>query len=220
MCRLLVSARLSASSAPDGALLVYDITDEASFTRVKDWVKELRKMLSDELCIAIAGNKCDMEKSRFASTHCSAVLRLASPRHAPPPRHVDKDEVLLYCASVGATHHLTSAKTGAGVSEAFTELMRSEAWLPALPSPRRALLPSPFAPPPLPAPFRLRSREQEEASAPSWRRRIALRRRCPCRGGRGGSRPAEARDCRRRTGEEGQEGGVLLISLAAVSWRR
>ena len=41
-------------------------------------------------------------------------------------RHVDKDEVLLYCASVGATHHLTSAKSGAGVSEAFTELMRSE----------------------------------------------------------------------------------------------
>lgn len=56
----------------DGALLVYDITDEASFTRVKDWVKELRKMLSDELCIAIAGNKCDMEKSRFVGrTSCA-----------------------------------------------------------------------------------------------------------------------------------------------------
>lgn len=82
MCRLLVSARLSASSAPDGALLVYDITDEASFTRVKDWVKELRKMLSDELCIAIAGNKCDMEKSRFASN--TALRFSASPLHATP----------------------------------------------------------------------------------------------------------------------------------------
>ncbi len=90
-------------SCADGALLVYDITDEASFVRVKEWVKELRKMLSDDLQIAITGNKCDMEKSR----------------------HVDKDEVLAYCASVGATHHLTSAKTGAGVNEAFTELMRS-----------------------------------------------------------------------------------------------
>lgn len=53
----------------------------------------------------------------------------APPRSTPPHRrrrHVDKDEVLLYCASVGATHHLTSAKSGAGVSEAFTELMRSE----------------------------------------------------------------------------------------------
>jgi GTPase SAR1 family protein len=67
-------------------------------------VKELRKMLSDDLQIAIAGNKCDMEKSR----------------------NVDRDEALAYCASVGASHHLTSAKSGAGINEAFTELMRSE----------------------------------------------------------------------------------------------
>lgn len=62
-------------SIADGALLVYDITDEASFTRVKDWVKELRKMLSDELCIAIAGNKCDMEKSRQVSSVCHVATR-------------------------------------------------------------------------------------------------------------------------------------------------
>jgi Ras-related protein Rab-21 len=48
----------------DGALLVYDITDAESFNKVKQWVKELRKMLGNDICVAIAGNKIDLEKNR------------------------------------------------------------------------------------------------------------------------------------------------------------
>ncbi len=51
---------------------------------------------------AAAGNKCDMEKGR----------------------NVDKEEALRYTASVAGAHHLTSAKSGAGIAEAFTELMK------------------------------------------------------------------------------------------------
>ena len=86
----------------DGALLVYDITDEASFKRVQDWVRELRKMLGDDICIAICGNKADMEKSR----------------------NVSAKEAAEYTASIGGTHHLTSAKTGQGIAEAFSELLK------------------------------------------------------------------------------------------------
>ena len=39
-------------------------------------------------------------------------------------RHVDKEEALRYTASVSGSHHLTSAKSGTGVNEAFTELMK------------------------------------------------------------------------------------------------
>ncbi len=39
-------------------------------------------------------------------------------------RHVDKEEALRYTSSVSGTHHLTSAKSGAGVTEAFTELLK------------------------------------------------------------------------------------------------
>ena len=46
----------------DGALLVYDITFQASFTRVKHWVTELKKM-NRSIPIAIAANKSDLEKS-------------------------------------------------------------------------------------------------------------------------------------------------------------
>ena len=48
----------------NGAILVYDITDQDSFQKVKNWVKELRKMLGAEINLAIAGNKVDLEKQR------------------------------------------------------------------------------------------------------------------------------------------------------------
>ena len=45
-----------------GAILVYDITDEDSFQKVKVWVKELRRMVGPEICLIIAGNKADLER--------------------------------------------------------------------------------------------------------------------------------------------------------------
>ncbi len=47
-----------------GALLVYDITDAESFNKVKNWVKELRKIVGNDIIIVIAGNKIDLEKNR------------------------------------------------------------------------------------------------------------------------------------------------------------
>lgn len=51
----------------NGAILVYDITDEDSFQKVKNWVKELRKMLGADICLMIAGNKTDLEKERHVT---------------------------------------------------------------------------------------------------------------------------------------------------------
>lgn len=48
----------------NGAILVYDITDEDSFQKVKNWVKELKKMLGSEIVLAIVGNKIDLNKDR------------------------------------------------------------------------------------------------------------------------------------------------------------
>ena len=39
-------------------------------------------------------------------------------------RNVDREEALRYTASINGVHHLTSAKSGAGIGEAFTELMK------------------------------------------------------------------------------------------------
>jgi len=48
----------------DGAILVYDITDVESFNKVQKWVKELRKIVGNDITIAIAGNKIDLVKNR------------------------------------------------------------------------------------------------------------------------------------------------------------
>lgn len=48
----------------DGAILVYDITDQDSFQKVKNWVRELKKMLGTEIILTIVGNKTDLERDR------------------------------------------------------------------------------------------------------------------------------------------------------------
>lgn len=87
----------------NGAILVYDITDEDSFQKVKNWVKELRKMLGNDICLCIAGNKIDLEKER----------------------HVSVADAEAYAASVGAKHFHTSAKLNKGIEEMFLDLSKS-----------------------------------------------------------------------------------------------
>jgi len=84
----------------DGALLVYDITDAESFNKVRKWVKELRKIVGNDINIAIAGNKIDMEKNRA----------------------VNEQDAIKYAESVGATHFNTSAKTNKGLEEVFIDI--------------------------------------------------------------------------------------------------
>lgn len=86
----------------NGALLVYDITDRDSFTKVRNWVKELRRIVGKNIVLVIAGNKCDLEKSR----------------------QVDEKEAQEYAESVGAIHILCSAKSGKNVDAGFLEITK------------------------------------------------------------------------------------------------
>uniref|UniRef100_A0A1A9WPK1 Ras-related protein Rab-21 n=1 Tax=Glossina brevipalpis TaxID=37001 RepID=A0A1A9WPK1_9MUSC len=85
-----------------GAILVYDITDEDSFQKVKNWVKELKRMLGSDIVLTIAGNKTDLEEERT----------------------VPHDEALNYAESVGAHYFETSAKANENIEELFTELTK------------------------------------------------------------------------------------------------
>ncbi|KAE9023866.1 hypothetical protein PF011_g3775 [Phytophthora fragariae] len=86
----------------DGALLVYDITDAESFRKVRTWVRELRRIVGDDISICIAGNKSDLHRNR----------------------KVPEDEARRYAESVGAAHFDTSAKLNRGLEDVFVELTR------------------------------------------------------------------------------------------------
>jgi small GTP-binding protein len=86
-----------------GALLVYDVTDRDSFTKIQTWHLELRKYLGAEVPIMIAGNKSDM-----------------------PNFAVSKDLGENFAQEVGSEHVFTSAKTGKGVEEVFRSLVTSK----------------------------------------------------------------------------------------------
>eukprot|EP01087_Luapelamoeba_hula_P024428 TRINITY_DN929_c0_g1_i1.p1 TRINITY_DN929_c0_g1~~TRINITY_DN929_c0_g1_i1.p1 ORF type:complete len:206 (-),score=37.89 TRINITY_DN929_c0_g1_i1:82-699(-) len=85
-----------------GAILVYDITDNNSFAKVRNWVKELRSQLGSSVVLAIVGNKMDLEKNRA----------------------VDAEEALNYARSVGAKHYSTSAKLNQGVNELMLDITK------------------------------------------------------------------------------------------------
>ncbi|XP_029656008.1 ras-related protein Rab-5C-like, partial [Octopus sinensis] len=49
------------------ALILYDITNSKSFERAEDWLYELRRHGPPNICIALAGNKTDLESTRVVS---------------------------------------------------------------------------------------------------------------------------------------------------------
>ncbi|RLO12541.1 hypothetical protein DYB28_014328, partial [Aphanomyces astaci] len=50
------------------AIVVYDITRKQSLVTLKNWVKELKQLGPDNIVIAIAGNKSDLDDKREVSS--------------------------------------------------------------------------------------------------------------------------------------------------------
>jgi len=90
-----------------GAVLVYDVTDEDSFEKVKTWVRELRMIIGDRVQLVVAGNKIDLlDKDN-------------------QQRRVDAANAEEYCRSVGAVHFETSAKLNRNIDEMFSTLTQN-----------------------------------------------------------------------------------------------
>jgi Ras-related protein Rab-5C len=88
--------------------VVYDITKSASLTKAQSWIKELQRQASPGIIIALAGNKADLADDEENG------------------RQVSFDEGKEYANETGALFFETSAKTGAGVQELFTEIGMSD----------------------------------------------------------------------------------------------
>ena len=82
------------------ALVVYDITDQKSFEKGKDWVTELKQQCGSNLIISLVGNKVDLESER----------------------EVDRVVALQYANENSLLHIETSAKANINVEALFKEV--------------------------------------------------------------------------------------------------
>ncbi|KAJ2674781.1 GTP-binding protein of the rab/ypt [Coemansia spiralis] len=87
----------------EGAVVVYDITQEDSFRKAQSWINELQRQNDFKTVIALVGNKLDLAQSK---------------------RTVSKEEGSRYAAEVNALFFETSAQTGEGVQELFVQLAK------------------------------------------------------------------------------------------------
>jgi GTPase SAR1 family protein len=84
-----------------GAMLVYDIGDRSSLDAIGKWHKELVEHAAKDVVVVLVGNKSDLDDDRVVSVEEGA--------------QVAKKYGMLFTEA--------SAKTGAHVQTAFTDLM-------------------------------------------------------------------------------------------------
>ena len=80
-------------------LIVYDMTDPASFKEIEDyWIQQAKNNSDSDIMICLVGNKCDM------------------------PAQVQDCDIKLLVQNIGLPSYYVSAKTGEGVQAMFLEV--------------------------------------------------------------------------------------------------
>ncbi|TKA53361.1 hypothetical protein B0A53_04379 [Rhodotorula sp. CCFEE 5036] len=96
-----------------GALLVFSLTSHQSFTNCRGWLADLRQWGEEDLLVLLVGNKGDVLSTTEEGTG------------GAERREVEREEAERWAEEEGLAGYVeTSAKSGAGVEEAFNTLTR------------------------------------------------------------------------------------------------
>ncbi|KAJ2709428.1 Vacuolar protein sorting-associated protein 21 [Coemansia spiralis] len=106
------------------AVVVYDITRAASLDKAKSWVKELQRQANTSMVIALVGNKLDLAGPVAAGEAQAEDDEEPAEGNAATGRQVQAETARAYAEEQGLLFLETSAKTGEGVVETFTEVAK------------------------------------------------------------------------------------------------
>lgn len=56
-----------------GILLVYDVTDEKSFSNIRNWIRNIEQHATESVSKMLIGNKCDMAEKRVRFFSSSSI---------------------------------------------------------------------------------------------------------------------------------------------------
>ena len=87
----------------DGIILVFDVTDQMSFEKIKEWMSQIKaNTQADQIGLVLLGNKCDIE-----------------------PRTISKNDGEELGKELGIEYYETSAMKGDGIAQAFEFLAKN-----------------------------------------------------------------------------------------------
>ena len=86
----------------NGIILIYDITNKNSFEGIKNWIRQVKEVVSSRVCVALVGNKIDMKDNREISKEDGQKL----------------SEEMKY------PFYEASAKDGININECFDDLIK------------------------------------------------------------------------------------------------
>lgn len=87
----------------DGIVLVFDLTDQKSFDKIREWMAQIKaNTRSEEIAVVLLGNKCDAE-----------------------PKVIQKNDAISLGEELGKIQYFeTSASLNIGITESFTYLAK------------------------------------------------------------------------------------------------
>ncbi|MFX0154987.1 MAG: GTP-binding protein [Candidatus Hodarchaeota archaeon] len=96
------SLRHSFYEGTNGALVVFDLSRAKTFSKMKEWLSNMRQIIKDDIPVVIIGNKADL---------ISEIGEV-----------IDRNEAQNYAEKENSLYIETSAKEGNNVENAFIEL--------------------------------------------------------------------------------------------------